>query len=250
MTDDLFSLRVIVASPSRRDHDLFRQAASESRVPIEVIEAESAADGSRLIADGADVAFIDVTLGGRAVAQMAAAARAEARPPFTVLLCAPGEAAPFHTDALATKPVELDGAKCLLDGSIRLRLPSRALVVDDSATMRKIVRKILAATRFPFDVTEAERGGQAIELARQSEFDVAFVDQHLPGLSGLETITEVRRARPRLIFVLMTSIHDETVVANARAQGIGYLKKPFFPADLEAVLCGFYGWRALNPQRA
>ena len=36
---------------------------------------------------------------------------------------------------------------------------------------------------------------------------------------------------------------------RARALGAAFLKKPFFPADLENVLCGFYALRALNPQR-
>jgi CheY-like chemotaxis protein len=250
MTDELFSLRVILASGSQRDQDLFRRAASESKVPIEIVEADSAAAVSRSIAAGAELAFLDMALGGEAVAQMAAAARATAKPPFTVLLCPPGTEAAFQTDALATKPSELEEAKRLLDGSTRVRLPSRVLIVDDSTTMRSIVRKILAATRFPLEVTEAEQGGQAIELARRSEFDIAFIDHHLPGLSGLETIAEFRRARHYPVFVLMTSAQDEVVATQARAQGIPYLTKPFFPADMEAVLCGFYGLRALNPKRA
>jgi CheY-like chemotaxis protein len=191
-----------------------------------------------------------MALGGEAVAQMTAAARATAKPPFTVLLCPPGTEAAFQTDALANKPSELEEAKRLLDGSTRVRLPSRVLIVDDSTTMRSIVRKILAATRFPLEVTEAEQGGQAIELARRSEFDIAFIDHHLPGLSGLETIAEFRRARHYPVFVLMTSAQDEVVATQARAQGIPYLTKPFFPADMEAVLCGFYGLRALYPKRA
>jgi hypothetical protein len=40
------------------------------------------------------------------------------------------------------------------------------------------------------------------------------------------------------------------MVEKARGQGAAFLKKPFFPADLETVLCGFYGLRALNPRRA
>jgi hypothetical protein len=47
----------------------------------------------------------------------------------------------------------------------------------------------------------------------------------------------------------MTSAADEAVAVRARAQGAAFLKKPFFPADIEAVLCGFYGLRALNPKR-
>jgi hypothetical protein len=49
---------------------------------------------------------------------------------------------------------------------------------------------------------------------------------------------------------LITSTQDIAVALRARAQGAAFLKKPFFPADIEAVLCRFYGLRALNPQRA
>jgi len=250
MTDELFSLRVIVVSGSPGDHDLFRQAASASKVPIEIIEADGAASASRSIAAGVDLVFLDMAAGSEAITQLTSAARAAAKPPFTVLLSAPGTAAPFLTDALATKPSELEEAQRLMEGSIRVRLPSRVLVVDDSATMRGIVRKILAATRFPLEVSEAEHGSEAIELARKTDFDIVFVDYNLPGFSGLETMAEFRREKRNPTFVLITSTQDEVVAMRARAQGAAFLKKPFFPADIEAVLCSFYGLRALNPQRA
>ncbi len=89
---------------------------------------------------------------------MAAAARAAPKPPFTVLLAPPRSGVPFETDALAVKPTDIEEAKRLVNGAIRIRQPSRVLVVDDSSTMRSIVRKTLAATRFPLDVTEAAQG--------------------------------------------------------------------------------------------
>ena len=249
MTDDLFFLRVVIASASPSDRDLFRQAAAAAPIPMELLEADGVAAAIRSTASGVDLAFFDRALGKEAVARMASVAHAAAKPPFTVLLCAPGASAPFRTDALATMPADLEEATRLLAGATRVRLPSRVLVVDDLTTMRGIVRKIFAATRFPLDVTEAALGGEAIDLARRSQFDIAFIDQHLPGLSGLETIAEFRRAQQDMKFVLMTSTPDRSVVERARTQGAGFLKKPFFPADIETALCGFYRLRALNPQR-
>jgi len=249
MTDELFSLQVLVVSGSRSGHDLFRQAASQAKVPVEVVEASDAASAGPAISGGVDLVFIDMTLGADAIGRVTAAARAAAKPPFTVLLSAPGNAAPFQTDATTSSPGNLKDAKHLVDRITRVRLPSRVLVVDDSATMRSIVRKILAATRFPFEVTEVGQGGEALELARDNEFDIAFVDYNMPGFSGLETIGEFRRAQRDVTFVLITSTPDEAVAARARSLGAAFLKKPFFPADMEAVLCGFYGLRALNPQR-
>jgi CheY-like chemotaxis protein len=68
-------------------------------------------------------------------------------------------------------------------------------------------------------------------------------------MSGLEAIAELRRAKRYPDFVLMTSADDEALAEKAHAQGIAFLKKPFYPADLEWVLCGFCGLRALGPVR-
>jgi CheY-like chemotaxis protein len=248
MTDDLLFLRVIVVSASRDCQDLFRRAAAASSVPLETVEAESAAAAGRSLNGGADLVFLDSARGSDG--QIAAAARASAKPPFTVLLC-PHTASPsFETDALATRPSELEEAKRLVNASIRVRVPSRVLVVDDSATMRSIVRKVLAATRFPLEVIEVQKGIDAVELARGAEFDIVFLDYNMPGWSGLETIAEFKRAGRHPAFVLITSTQDEAVGGRARAHGAAFLKKPFFPADIEAILCDFYGLRALNPTRA
>ena len=247
MADELLSLRLIVVSPSRGGRALFRNAAAVARVPIELVENDGEAAAGRSLAAGADLAFFDTALGGEAVARMASAARAASSPPFTVALGAPADSGSFPTDGQASRPEDEDDAHRLIAGSIRLRLPSRVLLVDDSPTMRSIVRRVLAATRFPLDVTEAGDGGQALALARAAEFDFVFFDYNLPGLSGLEAIA--RRAKRYPGVVLMTSADDAALAEKAHTQGIAFLKKPFYPADLEWVLCGFCGLRALSPAR-
>ena len=219
MTDDLFFLRVVVASGTQSDRDMFRQAVAAAPIPIELLEADGVASANRSTISGVDLAFFDSALGEDAVARMTSTARAAARPPFTVLLCAPGAIVQFQTDALASMPAGLEEATRLLAGATRVRPPSRVLVVEgDSTTTRGIVRKIFSATRFPLDVTEAAQGGEAIDLARRSQFDIAFIDQHLPGLSGLETIAKVGREQRDVTFVLMTSAPDHAVVESARAR--------------------------------
>ncbi len=133
---------------------------------------------------------------------------------------------------------------------MRVRLPSRVLVVDDSSTMRSIVRKTLAATRFPLDVSEADEGFAALKLVREGDFHIVFLDHNMPGFSGLETLAEFKREKRRVSVVMISSAQDEKLAERARDLGAAFLKKPFFPADIEAVLCGFYGLRALNPKRA
>jgi hypothetical protein len=65
----------------------------------------------------------------------------------------------------------------------------------------------------------------------------------------LEAIAELRRAKRYPGFVLMTSADDAALAEKAHTQGIAFLKKPFYPADLEWVLCRFCGLGALSPVR-
>jgi len=250
MTDDVLSLQAAFVCALPDDQDLLRRAAAATRIPVEVIDANGLASTGRLPDTGVDIVFIDQALGDDAVVKVTSAARGARKPPFTVLLVERGAEATFATDALANKPLGLEEAKQLVDRSVRVRTPSRVLIVDDSTTMRSIVRKILAATRFPLDISEVGRGSEALEITRRIEFDLIFLDYNMPGFTGLETMGEIRRESPRTAFVLITSAQDDVVAKRARSLGAAFLKKPFYLADIEAVLCGFYGLRALNPQRA
>src|ERR1043166_7625546 len=112
MTDELLSLRAILATKLDEGRDLFGQAAASLRVPIELESADGAAAALACIAAGSDLVYLDNSF--------PPAAR-----PFTILLAAPnGETPPFVTDALAAKPDDLAQARRLIERSIRVRLPS------------------------------------------------------------------------------------------------------------------------------
>ena len=206
MTDELLSLRAVLLSASQNDHDMFRQAASTTRVPIEIVECKSVAAACQAVAAGVDLVFIDGAIANVATTQVVAVARAQSKPPFLVLLAAPDAAVELlTTDAVAAKPARPDEARRLVERSMRVRIASRVLVVDNSSTMRSIVRKILGATRFPFDVSEAAEGAAALKLAAESEFDIVFLDYNMPGFNGLETLAEFKRAKRRMTVVVMSS---------------------------------------------
>ena len=250
MGDELLSLRAIVVSSSREHRDLLEQALSSAAMPIEVVAVESVAAAKDGLAGGGDLLYIDGDLDPPEITSIIAAARAARIRPFSVLLSVDGRTGePLMADALAGKPDRLEDAKRLIDRSIRVRLPSRVLVVDDSATMRGIVRKLLAGTGFPLEVSEADEGFAALRMVRETAIDLVFIDYNMPGFSGLETIAEFKREKQRVHVVLMTSADDETLPDRAREQGAVFLKKPFYPAQIDAALCPFYGLRALNPGR-
>jgi two-component system chemotaxis response regulator CheY len=239
-----------VMSPEAGVRAHFRDAAASLAVPLEVVEVSDAAAACRCLPSGIDLAYLDGAAPPDQLGRVIAAARAAAKPPFTMQLAVGAAISAFEADGLAGKPSRAEEAKRLLDRSMRVRLPSHVLVVDDSSTMRTIVRKTLAATRFPLDISEAEEGFAALKLVGEGDVHIVFLDYNMPGFSGLETLAEFKREQRNLTVVMMTSAATDELEDRARALGASFLKKPFFPTDIEAVLSSFYGLRALNPKRA
>jgi CheY-like chemotaxis protein len=251
MTSDLLFVRAMIVSRQAGLRGQFRQAGASSRIPLEIVEAADATAACNSLGTGVDLIYLDGDLPAAEITQVVASRPAADRPPFTVLLGSPKTAGKvFETDGLAVKPLGTGAVQALVDRSVRVRSPSRALVVDDSPTMRSIVKKALTATRFQFAVTEASEGLAALKLVREGDFHIVFLDYNMPDFSGLETLSEIRREKRAVSVVLISSTQDETVAERARAEGAAFLKKPFFPADIENALCGFYGLRALNQKRA
>jgi CheY-like chemotaxis protein len=252
MSGDLISLRILAAFGSIPDRELLRRAAATAPIPIEIVEAAGAVAARKLVAEKEiDVAFLDAAAAAGDLASFMAAARAAKPPPFVILVAA----AAWHgrepaidgpaPDGIVAKPAVIEQAKVMIDRCIKLRMPSHVLIVDDSATTRNIVRRLLTGIRFPLRISEAEEGLTALKQIATGKFDFVFLDYNMPGLNGVETLTEIKRQHPRIQVVIMTSTQDERVAGQARAAGAAaFLKKPFFPADIDAVLQGIYGLRA------
>jgi two-component system chemotaxis response regulator CheY len=113
----------------------------------------------------------------------------------------------------------------------------RCLVVDESATMRRIFRNALQA-RGCDEILEAADGRQALERA-EGPLDLLITDWDLPGMTGLELIKQLR-ADPGTgsIPVLMVTARSarEDVQAAAQAGVNRYLLKPFVPEALRLKL--------------
>jgi CheY-like chemotaxis protein len=256
MTGDLVSVRVLAISDSAAERELWRRAAGQIAVPIDIIEVEDAAAACKALAlsvQDIDVAFLDSELADRAA--FIEAARAARKRPFVILVAAANgastELAAPGIDAVVTKPATLEQAKAMIGRCVRVRLPSRVLVVDDSATMRSIVRKLLSASRFRLEIAEAEDGIQALKQIGTGRFDFVVLDYNMPGLNGVETLSEIKRQHPRVGVVIMSSAQDEGVAERARAAGAAaFLKKPFYASDIDAVLHSVYGLQTPSPPGA
>ncbi|HEY4404571.1 MAG TPA: response regulator [Xanthobacteraceae bacterium] len=250
MSDDFLSVRVLAACASQQDAELLRQGAALAVIPAYFTHAATAAAARTALAEGkVDIALLDSAMADRDLQEVYKAVRSAANSPVVVLLAPSSQAAADPAaggaaDAIAVKPSKIADAKALIESCMRLKVPSRALVVDDSSTTRSIVRKILNNCRFPLAVSEAPEGIDALKQIGAGKFDLVFLDYDMPGLNGIEMLSQFRRQHPRMEVVMMTAADDEALAMRARAAGaVGFLKKPFYPSDIDAILYALHGLR-------
>lgn len=105
----------------------------------------------------------------------------------------------------------------------------RAMVVDDSRAMRKILGRIL--NEIGFDVVEAGDGMEGLQMLRDdSEICVALVDINMPNMNGIEMVREVRRNMiwDDLRLLMVTSETEMSAMVDALEAGANeYATKPF-----------------------
>jgi two-component system, chemotaxis family, chemotaxis protein CheY len=107
----------------------------------------------------------------------------------------------------------------------------RALVIDDSRAMRRIVSGILAG--IGYETAEAADGRQALDLLEAGEtFDLACIDWNMPVMNGLDFVVAVRanRAWRDMTMMMVTTESEHGQIVRALAAGAHeYLIKPFTP---------------------
>ena len=114
----------------------------------------------------------------------------------------------------------------------------RALVVEDSATMRSFVTAALEQGG-PFDVTEASSGFEALRTLPRASFDVIITDINMPDINGLELVRFVRESERHKTTPHILISTDGREADRERGMKLGasaYVIKPFGPEDLIAVV--------------
>ncbi|MGB6686212.1 MAG: response regulator transcription factor [Terracidiphilus sp.] len=124
----------------------------------------------------------------------------------------------------------------------------RILLVDDESAIRRALRPPLV--ELGFQVTEAVRGEEALQLLRTSSFDVVLLDINMPGIGGIETLSRIRAASPKLPVLMLTVRDAEDEKVNALELGADdYITKPFSTRELIARIRGAVR-RVRTPARA
>src|SRR5699024_5808688 len=107
----------------------------------------------------------------------------------------------------------------------------KVLWVDDEIELLK--PHILFLEKKGYQVTTCQSGTEAVEEVSAQNFDIVFLDENMPGLTGLETLSEIKERRNTLPVVMITKSEEEHIMEEAIGAKISdYLIKPVNPNQI------------------
>jgi two-component system chemotaxis response regulator CheY len=113
----------------------------------------------------------------------------------------------------------------------------RALIVDDSSVMRKIVERSLRQAGIDLsEVFQAGNGAEALGILKDSQVDLILCDINMPVMDGLEFIKKlpgVENAKGVLVVMITTEGSESHVVQALSCGARGYIRKPFTPEQVK-----------------
>ncbi len=128
----------------------------------------------------------------------------------------------------------------------------RVLLADDHAIFRAGLRRLVEEAGGMVVVAEAADGREALERVRDVKPDVAVIDISMPGLDGLEVISQLSFSHPKLPILVLTMHEEEQYVVRTIAAGaMGYITKRSVPEQLvKAIRKVHAGGRYLTEEAA
>ena len=105
------------------------------------------------------------------------------------------------------------------------------LIVDDEESIRNILSYALQKQGYVCEL--AKRGDEALQSILMKDFDIALLDIDMPGMSGIEVLSQLINLRPDISVVMVTAIQDTKIAVEAMKLGAyDYVIKPFDLDDL------------------
>jgi DNA-binding response OmpR family regulator len=246
MSGDLVSLRLLLVAASGPAQDVWREGATQASVPIDFDAGDAAAARVMLAKGGIDICVLDAALSNDDVAAVIRSARRAKAPPVIFMAAPCGVAYPENIDGILPKPSDAAQARKLIEICIRVKMPTKVLIAGDSDATRGIVSKILKDSRFTLDIHESTESYDALSQLRAGQFGLVFLDRAMPGLNGADTLMQIKREISDLAIVVMATPQEGAEAGRNLAGTLALLKKPFYPADVDAVLKRYYGLHAFE----
>ncbi len=108
----------------------------------------------------------------------------------------------------------------------------KALVVDDSAVMRKVVIGALSRANIT-DVDQAADGKEAVDAVGKAEYDLVLMDWNMPNMLGIDAVKGIRALGKTMPIIMVTTEAEKGRIVEAlKAGATNYIIKPFEPATI------------------
>lgn len=112
----------------------------------------------------------------------------------------------------------------------------KALVVDDSEVMRKVLTGALSRADIT-DVEQASDGKEAVEKAAAGDFNLILMDWYMPNMLGIDAVKAIRGSGNKVPIIMVTTEAEKSRVIEALKAGANnYIIKPFEPAAIVAKI--------------
>lgn len=108
----------------------------------------------------------------------------------------------------------------------------KVLIVDDSAVVRAVVKKLVTSVFPDADVTQAKDGDEAINMIAAKDFDIYTIDFNMPGANGEEVAAAAKNKTPDAKICLLTANKQQAIRDKAEGIGVKFLVKPDFKDEL------------------
>jgi two-component system, chemotaxis family, chemotaxis protein CheY len=113
----------------------------------------------------------------------------------------------------------------------------KIMIVDDSNLSRLILKRALGEEN---TIIEAEDGTQALELYTSEKPDLVILDLLMPGISGMNVLSQLIQLDPQVRVVIGSADIQNTTRQEAQRLGaVGYIKKPFHEQELKRMVTSF-----------
>lgn len=111
---------------------------------------------------------------------------------------------------------------------------SRILIIEDEATIRRVLTKILSEENQNYHVFEAQDGLMGAEMIKNEDFDLVLCDIKMPKMDGVEVLVAIKKVKPEIPFIMISGHGDlETAIQTMRLGAFDYISKP---PDLNRLL--------------
>lgn len=117
----------------------------------------------------------------------------------------------------------------------------KALIVDDSTTMRRILANVLRQVGAT-EIAQAANGQEAVDQVRDGEFDLVLMDWNMPVMTGIDALKAIRGSGSAVPIIMVTTEAEKARVLEALKEGANnFIIKPFKADEVAQKIKAFMG---------